>query len=134
MSENIQTLHNRLIFKINIFMESSYNDRVANNMSALNNLIIKIIDINNELFRLVPESEKIRTSRANLLQLADHTIENENSELKNAIIKKYREIFIGKNIVNEIVIIIDELSDKDEFIFSEPSNLSPNIRQFFGRR
>ena len=125
-----------LISRIKNFRKYLNNMRNPNIMSDLNNLIIKILDINNSLARTVPveQFEKIQISKENLLKLTDHTRRNENSKLKIAIITKYYEILQHKNINNQILQIITELSDKDKFIFSEPSTLSQNDRQFFGRR
>ena len=135
MPDNIENLRYRIKVNINIFI-NLYNSKEVdlNQSDDLIQLIIAIYDINSSLSRLVPDSEKIRTSKANLLQLAHFEVRNENSELKKAIITKYYEILQDKDINNQILQIITELSQKRNFRFTESSTLSPNDTQFFGRR
>lgn len=127
----------RLNFFITNIMDfvEYYDTSDLNNMIELNELIVKLININILLAELAPRSEweKINLSKYNLT-LLDITDE-ENFSLKTAIVKKYHKILKKyEDFDNEINNIISELSNKENFKFNEPSTLSENVYQFFGRR
>ena len=137
MSTNIEDPYNSLKNHINIFMNyyNQHNNSLFNNYDHLQFLITKLWHINSALARLVPMDVlgMVDISKENLFSLSSFDRVEESSELKSAIIKKYHKIFIGKDIDNEIEIIIGELSQKRNFRFTESSTL-PNQIQFFGRR
>jgi len=138
MPTNIEDRYTRLKYHINNFMDY-YNQHIHtlfNNYDQLQYLITKLWHINVALARLVPEdvAGKINMSKENLFLLSAFDRVRKNSELKSAIIRKYYNIFNNRDIDNEIETIINELSEKDNFKFTESSTLSPNQIYFFGRR
>lgn len=131
---NTESRRNLFISNIMDFIEY-YDMSDLNNMVELNELIVKLININIILADLAPRSEveKINLSERNLTLL--DMDDEENFSLKTAIVKKYHKILKKyEDFDSKIYNIISELSNKENFRFYEPSTLLDNDYQFFGRR